>query len=198
MRKLLFVLAVLVIGASARADTVNVGLIRYNNGNWAYGYPYFAVVFGFGLAPVFTPVLCDDYEHSGNPPSVWRANTTNLGSRDLTLLRFNEEPDALLRYQEAGWLLLQTLNAPRPSWVGINYAIWSLFDPNAPLTPLGAWWLRQAERAASNGFPRTDFTRVEILTPLNQHDPDPNRPQELMYIVITHRDDAPASLASTP
>jgi hypothetical protein len=39
---------------------------------------------------------------------------------------------------------------------------------------------------------------VEILTPLNQHDPDPNHPQELMYIIITHHEDSPAALPSTP
>ncbi len=193
MRKLLLVLAVLVVAASARADVVNVGLVRYNRGSWQYGYPYFAVVSGVG----FIPVLCDDYAHGGNPTNLWRANTTNLGSRDpLTLLRFNEEPDALLRYEEAGWLLLQTLTAPRPSWNDLNYAIWRIFDPNAPLTLLGAWWLLQAQTAASNGFRGTDFSKVEILTPLNQHDPDPTHPQELMYII--QRGDSPAPLASTP
>ena len=198
MRKLLLVLAVLAVATSAHARVVNVSLIRYNHGNWQNGYPYFAVVFGLGFAPVVLPVLCDDYAHGGNPANIWRANTTNLGSSDLTLVRFNEEPDALLRYQEAGWLLLQTRTAPSSSWVGINEAIWHIFDANAPLPPLAAWWLRQAERAGSNGFRGTDFTRVEILTPLNQHDPDPNHPQELMYIIITHSDDSPASPASTP
>jgi hypothetical protein len=127
MRKLLLVLAVLVVATSVRADVVNVTLIRYNHGNWQYGYPYFAVVFGFGVASDVLPVLCDDYAHGGNPAYIWRANATNLGSRDLTLLRFNEEPDALLRYQEAGWLLLQHLPLPARAGLALTrpYGIYS-------------------------------------------------------------------------
>ena len=199
MRKLLLVLAVLVVAASARADVVNVTLIGYNGGNWQWGYPYFANVQGFGVIPV----LCDDYVHGGMPNDHWQANLNNLAAHNIGQLRFNNMPDgnalaALVRYEEAGWMLLQTERSPKDSWRDMNNAVWHLFDPQSPLSAFGAWWLGKAQAEANIGFPGVDFSRVDIITPLNQHDPDPNGPQEFMFLTAGSADSPASSPASTP
>ena len=52
--------------------------------------------------------MCDDWAHGGYPGHTWQANYTNLGTHDLSQVRFNQMSTALLAYDEAGWLLLQT------------------------------------------------------------------------------------------
>ena len=65
----------------------------------------------------------------------------------------------------------------------MTYAVWHIFDPNAPLFGDAQTWIDAAPgRKQQIGFPGIDFNKVYILTPVNQHDPDPNSMQEFMYI----------------
>ena len=178
MRKPVLFLGIMLAAVFAHADPVVVNLLGFNGGLWQWGYPYYAYVQGTGAIDV----LCDDYAHGGAPGNSWLANPTNLGSGNLSLLRFNDLPDWLTLYEEAGWLLLETKTTPRSAWRDMNVAVWHIFDPDAPLTPFASWWLMQAQNEAAQGFKGIDFTRVEILTPLDQHSTDPNGMQELMYL----------------
>jgi hypothetical protein len=115
------------------------------------------------------------------PGDHWQANFTDLGTGDLTNLRFNQLPNALTLYHEAGWLLLQTEVTPQWQWRDINFTVWHIFDPSVPLpTP---YWLYQAQQEAQLGFPGVDFSEVGIYTPINQYDPNLNDPQEFLRIV---------------
>src|SRR5208283_5768941 len=72
---------------------------------------------------------------------------------------------------------------PTNQWQAINYAVWYIFDPSqTPCNGPCEIWLRDAEHAAANNFPDTDFDRVYIITPVNQHDPDPNGEQEFLAL----------------
>ena len=53
---------------------------------------------------------------------------------------------------------------------------------NAPLFGDAATWLRSPRLKSKIGFPGVDFNKVYIVTPVDQHDPDPNSMQEFMYI----------------
>ncbi len=55
----------------------------------------------------------------------------------------------------------------------MNYAVWHIFDPNAPLVGDAQFWLTEAMLQAQTHFPGSDFDKVYIITPVNQHDPDP-------------------------
>ena len=61
--------------------------------------------------------------------------------------------------------------------------MWHTFDSNAPLNGNALYWLNLAQLEATNGFPGVNFYRIEIYTPINQHDTNPNGPQELLTIV---------------
>ena len=180
MRKsiLLFGLLLLLLLAtvSAFADPVAATLLRYGygNGSWDRGFPYYAYINGFGI----TQVMCDDYMHGGSPGDPWLANLTVLGSQDLSTTRFNQMDNALVSYEEAGWLLLETQSNGINQWKDMNYASWHIFDPNSPLDSGAAAWLAAAEVEAGKGFPGVDFNLVDIITPLDQYNPDPTSMQE--------------------
>jgi PEP-CTERM motif len=179
LRKLLLVLGLLLGGVYAYATPIPVDFLAWSGGNWQNGYPYYLT---FGATAV-TAVMCDDYAHSGAPGETWLANITNLGTKDLSLLRFNLLPDALTLYDEAGWLLLQTQVTNQSDWKDINYAAWHLFDSQSPVDQGIQFWLDAAATEAGKGFPGVDFFRVDILTPVDQYNPDPNSIQEFMYLV---------------
>ncbi len=182
MKKLMAIAVVLLTTIAASAGTVTVvfgGFHGQGNPAWAAGYPYYANLNG---GPTIA-VMCDDWEHGGLPGDTWQANVTDLGTGNLTNLRFNQLPNALTLYDEVGWLLLQTQYTQQAQWTDINYAVWNIFDASAPLPGNASYWLTQAQLAASLGFPGVNFHEVAIYTPLNQYDSNPDGPQELMAIV---------------
>jgi hypothetical protein len=181
MRKLvLFVGLLLALAPSAHAGSFLVTFLSWNGGAWQNGYPY-SVTFGPPPGAPF-PVMCDDYVHGGAPMDQWMANVTDLGTQNLSLTRFNTLPNALTLYEEAGWILLRTPFPGSKQWLPMTYAVWHIFDPAVPLSPNAQYWLNQAQNEAANGFPGVNFNKVDILTPVNQYDPDPNSIQEFLYL----------------
>jgi PEP-CTERM motif len=176
MKKFIVLLGLLALASTANANPSNLTFIAFQTGGWQVGYPYTVAVNGN-----LTAMMCDDWIHGGEPGDQWQANFTNLGTGNLSLLRFNQLPSALTLYKEAGWLLLQTEVTPHSQWMDINFTVWHIFDPNVPLN--GTYWLSQAEQEAANGFPGVNFSQVGIYTPVNQYDTNPNHPQEFITIV---------------
>jgi hypothetical protein len=185
MRKLL-ILAVVICGtAYAFAGPTEFTFIGWDGGDWQNGYPYY--IQENGGSPTILDAMCDDYVHGGEPGQQWSANITDLGSENLTLTRFNNIGGSnalypLMLYNEAGWLLLQTEDYPNSNWMEMNYAVWNIFDPAAPCNSTCQGWLQAAQNEAKIGFPGVNFDDVYIVTPVNQHDKDPNSMQEFMYI----------------
>jgi len=201
MRRLVLLVVLLGWAVCAAASPVEFEFVAWNNGQWQNGYPYvIQPLGGSGSTPLF--VMCDDYIHGGMPGDMWSANISQLGSGNISLTRFNKMPSGptslapLTRYDEAGWILLQTLHEPGSMFQAMNYAVWNLFDPSAPCDNGCAMWLMNAEEAAQMHFPDTDFDRVYVITPVDQYDPNPNGPQEFLAIgtdsgLIIHPPGAP-------
>jgi PEP-CTERM motif len=190
MRRLVSVALLLLVGAVcayAGNSPVEFTFVSWNDGQWQNGYPYVIEPTNGPTGSVLA-VMCDDYFHGGQPGDMWEANITQLGSDNLSLARFNNisGPNALYPlqlYDEAGWLLLQTQVEPTSQWQPINYAVWYIFDPTqTPCNGACQMWLADAQNAAEMHFPGTDFDKVYIITPVNQHDPDPNGPQEFLAL----------------
>ena len=178
MKKLMLLVVLLLAAGSAYAGPVNVYFVGFQNGGWQEGYPYYAQINGGSVIDV----MCDDYVHGGTAGDKWQANYTDLGTKDLSTLRFNQLNDALTLYDEAGWILLQTEVTQHSAWMDMNIAVWHLFDPNSPLDQGAQDWLDLAAVEASKGFPGIDFHQVGIYTPVDQYGSDPNGPQELLTI----------------
>ena len=179
MKKLIVLMGLLALTGSAYASPVNMTFVAFQAGGWQAGYPYTVTING-----AFAGLMCDDWEHGGFPGDRWQANFTNLGTSDISLLRFNQLPQALTLYQEAGWLLLQTKITPQNQWDDINYAVWHIFDPLAPLpSTVPLYWVNLAQQEAAIGFPGVNFYQVGIYTPINQYDSNMNHPQEMLGLV---------------
>jgi PEP-CTERM motif len=191
MRKLVLFVGLLLAAAPAYAGTFPVTFLGWSGGEWQNGYPYYVTFGGTGTP---TAVMCDDYVHGGIPGMTWQANITDLGTNNLSLTRFNTVPNALTLYDEAGWILLETRFTSSNQWSSMNYAVWHIFDPGVPLSPLAQSWLNQALAEAAKGFPGVNFNAVDILTPVNQHDPDPNSIQEFLYLTPTPNAIAPNAI----
>lgn len=179
MKKFIVLAGMLAVATCLYASPVTVDFVAFSQGLWQLGYPYSATVNG---GPVIA-VMCDDWEHGGLPGDTWLAYNTNLGSGNLSLLRFNLLPGALTLYDEVGWLLLQTEVTPQNQWADMNYAVWHIFDSSVPLNSNAQAWLTLAQQEAALGFPGVDFSRVEIFTPVNQYDTNVEGPQELLTTV---------------
>ncbi len=184
MRKLM-ILAVLICGSVyAFADPTEFTFIGWNDGNWQNGYPYY--IEATNGSPTILNVMCDDYAHGGMPGDQWQANITDLGTGNIQLTRFNTTPGEnalypLRLYDESGWLLLQTLVEPTSQWVFMNSAVWNIFDPSAPCNTNCEAWISAAMNGVK-GLPQNYFDDVYIITPVNQHNPDPHSMQEFMYL----------------
>lgn len=177
MKKLVVLIGLLALTGTAFATPINMVFVGFQSGGWQVGYPYTATVNGN-----LTAVMCDDWVHGGLPGDKWQANYTNLGTGNLTLLRFNQLPGALTLYDEVGWLILQTRVAPQSQWMAINYAVWHIFDSTSPIEGSSPYWLVQAQHEAALGFPGVDFSQVAIYTPVTQYDPNVNGPQEFFSV----------------
>jgi len=188
MRRLLLLALVFGWAVCAYAGPVEFKFIGFKDGQWQNGYPYAIQPLG-GSSTSILFVMCDDYFHGGTVGDTWEANITQLGSDNISLTRFNKVvagPTALtplMLYDEAGWILLQTLVQQPNQYQAMNYAVWYIFDPNqTPCNTACQFWLAQAQEAAAMHFPDTDFNRVYVITPVNQYDPDPHGIQEFLAL----------------
>lgn len=178
VKKLLLVVGLLLAVGTAFAQQVTVDLTGFSGQGWFSGYPYTATING---GPQID-VMCDDYFHGGYVGDIWQANVTNLASNNYSLLRFNQMGNYVTLYKEAGWLLLETQVEQPNQYQDMNYAVWHIFDPALPIGSGAQYWLGQAEQEAAGGFRGVDFSKVNVLTPLDQYDPDPTHPQELLTL----------------
>lgn len=132
--------------------------------NGEYVYPYFVTI--DNGSPI--PMMCDDFYHQSSVGDTWQANITALSSGDLGNTRFGD----LLRYEQAGYLLMQINDDNQAEWGNINWAVWQIFNPavnagDPPPGTLGAsYWLNLAQ---TTQFSAVDFSSVMILTPLDPH-----------------------------
>lgn len=184
MRRLLILAVVLCASVCAYAGPVEFTFLGWNDGNWQNGYPY--QISEVGGSNAVLDVMCDDYIHGGQPGDQWEANISDLGSGNITLTRFNNTPGVnalypLMLYDEAGWILLETEDEQSSQWKEMNYAVWTIFDPSAPCDSTCQAWISAAEGAVKL-HPQSYYDDVYIVTPVNQHDKDPNSIQEFMYI----------------
>jgi hypothetical protein len=56
-----------------------------------------------------------------------------------------------------------------------------MFDPSAPCNTNCEAWISAAMNGVK-GLPQNYFDDVYIITPVNQHNPDPHSMQEFMYL----------------
>lgn len=177
MKQPLLFASLLLWAASACASPVTIHLLSFDGPlvNGIPIYPYTLLI--GGGAPFFG--MCDDYYHDGTPGDKWQANLTNLGTGDLSMVRFASS--GLAAYQEAAWILFQTEVTAPTEWPNINYAVWHIFNPSLPIGPQAQTWIVRAQLAAEKHFPSMDFNLVMIGTPVDIAAPETGD-QEYIWI----------------
>lgn len=159
-----FFLAVTTSLALANPVSARFAALGGENQNGEYTYPYFVTI---DNGPQI-PMMCDDFYHQSSVGDTWQANITPLAIGDLGNTRFAD----MLKYEQAGYLLMQINDDNQAEWGNINFAVWQIFNPgvNAGDPPPGtlgaAYWLNLAQ---TTQFSSIDFSSVMILTPLDAH-----------------------------
>lgn len=159
------------LGAAPSALADGVGVKLTSAGSHVLGSefvgPYTATING-----VPTLVVCDDLADVNYVGENWTVSVDSLAN--LTGTKWGNQDNAALGYDEMAWLFTQMFAPQNASRVGdIQYALWAVFDPHAPLAISGAdrsnamWWLSQAKMQS---FYWGEFSNVVLYTP-NTNDP---------------------------
>jgi hypothetical protein len=163
MRKwvLMLVLGILSTSVAALADTVQLTF----NGTGGNGdvYPYY---FSVNNSTNTVSMLCDTYSNHIQSGESWTATVYSVYNAPGTL--FPGLQNVTKTYEEAAWLFLQLgTNPSQDTAMGINYAIWNLFDSSAPTYTgpgtTSASWISQAQ---GQTFTSGEFNGIAIYTPV--------------------------------
>lgn len=150
---LFFVAPAIAHADGTAVNMVFTGVNGVNDGSY-YVSPYLGTMNGNAVT-----LYCVDFNNDVTFGQTWQANVTQLASDNLSNTRYGGVADAQVLYEEAAWLSTQFAANPQSDWVAIQYAMWDLFDSNAPSTG-AAYWLNLA---ALNYNPANDGN-FEIVT----------------------------------
>jgi hypothetical protein len=177
----LFLFVLMIAAPSALADGTPVtmtftGVNGINDGSY-YVSPYQGLITSNGQTSPVT-LFCDDFNNEVTWNQTWSANLTPLGSSDLSNTRYGNAGDvALLQisnpyyssytagqlYAQAAWLTTQFnqyLSTDPSQVIALQYAIWDLFDPNAPTNSGAQAWILSAEQ----NYGSVDLGNFELVT----------------------------------
>jgi len=176
---LLFVLMIAAPAALADGTPVTMtftGVNGINDGHY-YVSPYQGLITSNGQNSLVT-LFCDDFNNEVTWNQTWQANITPLSSSDLSNTRYGNAADvALLKlsdpyyntysaaqlYAQAAWLATQFnqyLSTDPSQVIALQYAIWDLFDPNAPTNAAAQAWILSAEQ----NYGSVNLNNFELVT----------------------------------
>lgn len=177
----LLLLVLLFAAPAALADGTSVtmtfvGVNGINDGAY-YVSPYQGLMVSNGQSSLVT-LFCDDFNNEVTWNQTWQANVTQLGSGDLSNTRYGNPADVALLmgqnpyygtytaaqlYAQAAWLTTQFnqyLSNNPTQIISLQYAIWDLFDPNAPTNAGAQAWILSAEQ----NYGSVNLNNFEIVT----------------------------------
>lgn len=102
--------------------------------------------------------FCYDYADQVIVGQTWSAALYSFS--DLSNAYFSDESNYELRYKAAAWLTTQYQTQPQSEWINLQYAMWDLFDANAPSNSDSIAWLIAAAEAAP-GFDTSAYVAVD-------------------------------------
>lgn len=159
MVKKIFVMTIFLMVLSLTACPVQAGVLYLDTlpsqtaGGYYVGYSGGHLDGGLPMG-----FLCNDFAHTTYIPSHFEVNISTIPS--LQFARFGSNAAAILKYQEAAWLMLQMDTHPSDI-AGLQYAIWNVFDSSAPDFGTSNAWL---VLAAGVNMSLYDFSSVRIYT----------------------------------
>jgi|SRR5271156_2539945 len=139
--------------------------------------PYSGLMSSNGQNTLVT-LFCDDFNNDVTWNQTWQAYVTPLSSSDLSNTRYGNSLDVALLlgtdpfystytaaqlYAQAAWLteqFNQYLTSNPGQVIALQYAIWDLFDPNAPTNAAAQAWILSAEQ----NYGSVNLNNFEVVT----------------------------------
>jgi PEP-CTERM motif-containing protein len=152
------------------------GVNGINDGAY-YVSPYMGIMTANGQSSLVT-LFCDDFNNEVTWNQTWQANVTPLSSGDLSNTRYGNSHDVALLigtnpyyatyspaqlYAQAAWLTSQFgqyLFADPGQVIALQYAIWDLFDTNAPSNSAAQSWILSAQQ----NYGSANLYNFEVVT----------------------------------
>ena len=152
------------------------GVNGINDGAY-YVSPYSGLMSSNGQNALVT-LFCDDFNNDVTWNQTWQAYVTPLSSGDLSNTRYGNSQDVALLlgtnpfyntytaaqlYAQAAWLteqFNQYLTSNPGQVIALQYAIWDLFDPNAPTNAAAQAWILNAEQ----NYGSVNLNNFEVVT----------------------------------
>ena len=156
MIHLITLLCLLLCVSPAGADTLTLISGSANDGQYYVG-PLTADLNG---SPIPGGVTCLDTGHESYLGTTWPVAVHTLDPQNMTGAMFGSDPPAILKYEEAAWLLSQFQGNPGQV-VQIQHAVWDLFHPGYS-GDVGTW-LTAAEAINPANY---SYASVVIYTPV--------------------------------
>lgn len=174
---LVFVFAVPAAFADWAPITMTFSGVNGINDGANYVSPYTGLMTINGQSSPVT-LFCDDFNNEVTWNEVWQANVTQLSSSDLSNTRYGDSHDVALLlsidpyyntytpaqlYAQAAWLTTQFnqfMSSNPGQVVALQYAIWDLFDANAPTNSSAQAWILSAEQ----NYGSVNLSNFEVVT----------------------------------
>jgi hypothetical protein len=178
---LLFVSMIAAPRALADGTQVTMTFLGVNGIHDASYYvsPYLGMLTSDGQSSLVS-LFCVDFNNEVTWNQTWPANVTPLSSSDLSNTRYGNAADVALLtlsdpyystysaaqlYAQAAWLTTQFdqyLSTDPSQVIALQYALWDLFNPNAPTNAAAQAWILSAEQ----NYGSVNLNNFELVTNL--------------------------------
>ncbi len=145
------------MSAPVFADTLNLTTLPVTQ---AGGY-YVGAVGGNLNGGTSANYYCDDFSTITYVPGSFSVLVSSLSNISGT--KFAGQTNALAKYEQVGWLMYEMQINPTEI-AGLQFAMWSVFDPSAPTYGDSASWLDASTQINPASY---DFSNMRIYTPTN-------------------------------
>lgn len=145
------------MSAPVFADTLNLTTLPVTQ---AGGY-YVGAVGGNLNGGTSANYYCDDFSTITYVPGSFSVLVSSLSNISGT--KFAGQTNALAKYEQVGWLMYEMQINPTEI-AGLQFAMWSVFDPSAPTYGDSASWPDASTQINPASY---DFSNMRIYTPTN-------------------------------
>jgi len=167
----LFVMTSLFVVMPALADIAHLNIAGVDTMVGTYqGYYVGPISASLGVSPQTTPIpggiVCNDVATTTYVPTSYDVYVSTLS--DLSNTKFKDEPNALLKYEEAAWLVGQMKGLTDAATVGpIQFAVWNIFSGYPSDSSTQAWIASANSAVLGMGTNLSAFNGVRIYSPVN-------------------------------
>ena len=115
--------------------------------------------------------------------------TNILGIADLATSGFFGNSGALSQYERVAWLSAQNWTGTAEQ-IGVQYAIWNVFDPGVVTSADAVVYEQEADTAAASGYAGFDFSGFHFIQETGAVSGNPGTEQAFVYRTFSSSSDS--------